>query len=95
MISSKPIVIFGTGQMAELAHYYFTHDSEHEVIAFTVDQSYRQGDTFLDLPLVDFEGVTTPYPPDEFKMFVALSYAKMNKVRADKFFQPQNRELSH
>jgi len=81
------IVIFGAGDIARLAHRYFTRDSEHEVVAFTVDEKYRQGDSFLDLPLVSFEEIAARYAPQEFKMFVALSYARMNKVRAEKYHQ--------
>jgi sugar O-acyltransferase (sialic acid O-acetyltransferase NeuD family) len=81
------LIIFGAGDVARLAHYYFTRDSEHEVAAFTVDEKYRQSDTFLDLPLVPFEEVVTLYPADQNKMFVALSYARMNKLRAEKYHQ--------
>lgn len=79
------LIIFGAGDIARLAHYYFSRDSEHHVIAFTVDRKYRQGETFLDLPLVPFEEVSNSYPPNEFKMFVALSYARMNKLREEKY----------
>jgi sugar O-acyltransferase (sialic acid O-acetyltransferase NeuD family) len=79
------LVLFGAGDIARLAHYYFTRDSVHEVVAFTVDKEYRDGDTFLGLPLVDFEELTDRYPPSEYSMFVALSYAKMNTVRAEKY----------
>ena len=79
------LIIFGAGDIARLAHFYFTRDSEHEVVAFTVDHKYREADTFLDLPLVSFEEVTSSYPPGEYKMFVALSYAKMNKLREEKY----------
>jgi sugar O-acyltransferase (sialic acid O-acetyltransferase NeuD family) len=81
------LIIFGAGDIARLAHYYFTRDSEHEVVAFTVDEKYRQGETFLDLPLVPFEKVAEHYPAQEYKMFVALSYARMNKLRAEKYHQ--------
>jgi sugar O-acyltransferase (sialic acid O-acetyltransferase NeuD family) len=84
------LVIFGAGDIARLAHYYFTRDSEHQVAAFTVDHAYRKEETFLDLPLVDFETVTRLYPPAQYKMFVALSYAKMNKVRAAKYGQAKD-----
>ena len=84
------LVIFGAGDIARLAHYYFTRDSEHEVAAFTVDEQYRQGDTFLDLPLVAFESVVETYPPGDYKMFVALSYAGMNKLRAKKYSQAKH-----
>ena len=79
------LIIFGAGDIARLAHYYFTRDSEHEVVAFTVDGKYRQGDTFLDLPLVPFEELANNYSPAEHKMFVALSYARMNKLREEKY----------
>ena len=81
------LVIFGAGDIARLAHYYFTRDSRHSVVAFTVDRAYRQEDTFLDLPLVDFEDIASAFPPSRFGMFIALSYAKMNHVRADKYTQ--------
>ena len=79
------LVIFGAKVMAKLAHYYFTRDSEHQVVAFTVDQEYLEQDSFLGLPVVDFAQVAERYPPPEFKMFVALGYAGMNHVRAEKY----------
>jgi sugar O-acyltransferase (sialic acid O-acetyltransferase NeuD family) len=81
------LVIFGAGDIARLAHYYFTRDSEHEVVAFTVDRQYLSGDSFLDLPLVAFDDMAALYPPDTHKIFVALSYAGMNKTRAEKYYK--------
>jgi sugar O-acyltransferase (sialic acid O-acetyltransferase NeuD family) len=81
------LVVFGTGDIARLAHFYFTRDSEHEVVAFTVDAAYRQGDRFLDLPVVAFEEVVARYPPADHKMFVALSYARMNSLREERYLQ--------
>src|ERR1043166_32896 len=81
------LIIFGAGDIARLAHHYFSRDSEHEVAAFTVDDKYRQGDSFLELPLVPFEEVKERYPAGDFKMFVALSYARMNKLREEKYQQ--------
>ncbi len=81
------IVIFGAGDIARLAHYYFTQDSDQDVVAFTVDQAYRRDDSFLGLPLADFEVVPRLYPPADYRMFIAVSYAKMNTVRAEKYYQ--------
>jgi sugar O-acyltransferase (sialic acid O-acetyltransferase NeuD family) len=80
------LIIFGAGDIARLAHYYFRHDTTHEVAAFTVDAKYRHNDAFLDLPIVNFEEVAQRYPPAEYKMFVALSYARLNKSRAEKYY---------
>src|SRR5205823_10187973 len=60
-------------------------DSDHEVVAFTVDAAYRQAEELRGLPLVDFERVTELYPPSQFRIFVAVSYTSMNAVRAAKF----------
>lgn len=80
------IIIFGAGEIAELAHFYFTRDSEHEVAAFTVDSAYRKAESYKDLPLIDFEELPQRYPAGEYQLFVALSYNRMNKSRAEKYY---------
>jgi len=81
------IVIFGAGDIASLAHFYFRKDSEHEVVAFTVDREYRKTDDFEGRPVVAFDEIAGRFPPSEFQMFVAMSYAKMNRLRATKYAQ--------
>ena len=79
------LVIFGCGDIAQLAHFYFTSDSANEVVAFTVDRAYLPADAmFCGLPVVPFEEVDQMYPPDTHAIFVALSYTKINQVRAAK-----------
>ena len=34
----RKLVIFGAGEFAEIAHYYFTPDSPSQVVGFTVDR---------------------------------------------------------
>lgn len=79
------IVVFGLGDIARLAHFYFSSDSPHRVVAFTVDAAYKTADTFEGLPVVPFDEVAAAYPPSAFGMFIALSYTGMNQVRADKY----------
>ena len=79
------LILFGTGDIAQLANYYFGIDSEDEVVAFTVNKEYIKSDTFEGKPVVAFENIETVYPPSEYKMFIALSYAKLNKVREVKY----------
>lgn len=81
------LVVFGTGDIAQIANYYFEIDSEHEVVAFTVDAAYRSADTFEGKPVVDFEILQETHPPTEFKMFIATSYAKLNKIREAKYHE--------
>jgi sugar O-acyltransferase (sialic acid O-acetyltransferase NeuD family) len=79
------IIVFGAGDIARLARFYFRTDSDHEVVAFVVDRAFKNGDTFDGLPLVAFEDVTSRYPPSDYDAFVAVSYAKMNLVRKQKY----------
>lgn len=82
------IVIFGTSDIAQIANYYFNLDTDHhKVAAFTVDQAYLKEATFEGKSVVPFEEVEKIYPPSEYQMFVALSYAKMNKIREAKYNQ--------
>jgi sugar O-acyltransferase (sialic acid O-acetyltransferase NeuD family) len=81
----KPLVIFGSGDIAQLAHYYFSTDSNYEVVAFTVDATYIKESEFCGVPVVPFEDVAEKYPPESYDFFVALSYSKLNAIRKDKF----------
>ena len=85
------VIIFGTGDIAQIALYYFNTDSEHEVVAFAVDKNYVNDSRYEDLPLIAFEDITKLYPPTEYKMFIALSYSKMNKIREDKYFHAKQK----
>ncbi len=76
------VVIFGTGSLAEVVHFYLTHDSPHEVVAFTAHQSRIEQAEFHGLPVVPFETLTETHPPSDFKMYVAVGYLKLNTVRA-------------
>lgn len=79
------VIIFGVGQIAEIAHFYLTSDSEHDVVAFTVDKEFIKKDSFHDLPVVAYEDIVKKYPPNAYKMFIPISYKKVNKLRTDKF----------
>lgn len=81
----KPLVVFGAGDIAQLAEYYFRTDSDYEVVAFTVDRAFLAEPAFCGKPVVAFEEVATRYPAGQHAMFVALSYARLNAVRREKF----------
>ncbi|RXT36735.1 acetyltransferase [Bradyrhizobium betae] len=80
----QQIVIFGNGELAELADFYFTHDSEFEVVGFTVDKPYLTSPTFRGRPVVPFEAVATHFPAEHYGLFVAVSYSNLNELRAAK-----------
>jgi sugar O-acyltransferase (sialic acid O-acetyltransferase NeuD family) len=81
----KPLIVFGSSDIAQLAHFYFNHDSNYEVAAFTVDAAYITSPSFCEIPLVPFEEVDKHFSPKTHDFFVALSYSKLNAVRKEKF----------
>ncbi|MDZ4783034.1 MAG: acetyltransferase [Planctomycetia bacterium] len=78
------IVIFGTRNFAEIAHYYFTHDSPHRVVAFTVDGQFVESSSFAGLPVVPFEELADKFPPAGHGMFVAVGHQQLNSQREAK-----------
>jgi sugar O-acyltransferase (sialic acid O-acetyltransferase NeuD family) len=81
MQKSKEIVIFGAGETAHLAYEYFTHDSDFQVVAFSVDPEYMTETEFLGLPVLNSDEITNRFPPDSYGAFVAASSGKLNRVR--------------
>ncbi len=77
----KKLIIIGNTSNAKLAHYYFTKDSDYEVVAFAVHEKYIEGSTFCDLPVVPLEFIENQYTPKDYDAFVAVGYTKMNEVR--------------
>ena len=76
------VIIFGVQDFAQLAKFYLQHDSEHEVVAFSVHEPYLpEGRTFEGLPVVAFESVEQRYPPSDFMFFAPMSPSRMNKLR--------------
>ena len=79
----KPLIIFGTGELADLAHYYFSQ-SGREVTAFTVDAKYLNSEFRHGLRVLAFEEVQNLFPPQTHEMFVAIGSSEVNRARAAK-----------
>jgi sugar O-acyltransferase (sialic acid O-acetyltransferase NeuD family) len=79
------LVIFGTGEIGELAWQYFSRDSDHDVVGFAVDRAFLSAGAFCGLPVVPFEEVTASFAPADHAFFVALSYARLNALRREKY----------
>ena len=81
----QKLIIFGSGEIAQLAHFYFDSESDYEVVAFAVDRAYLSVPRLYGLPVVAFEDVSLLYPPEAHDFFVALSYSKLNALRKEKY----------
>jgi sugar O-acyltransferase (sialic acid O-acetyltransferase NeuD family) len=83
----KKLVIFGLSEIAELANYYFTKDSDYTVVGFTVDEDYKTTDLFMGKPVIPFGSIQDEFPANECDLFVALSYQNMNELRKAKYVE--------
>ena len=95
MTSPRPLVLFGAGEIAELARFYFENDAHYRVVAFGVDDEFYRDQTKDGLPVVKRSDLTTRFPPSQFAMHAALSYAKLNqrRQRAFEFLRDAGYEL--
>jgi sugar O-acyltransferase (sialic acid O-acetyltransferase NeuD family) len=78
----KSLVVIGDGEFAEIAYEYFTHDSEHEVVAFAVEREFLEKDSLYGLPVVAVEDLEQRFAPEAHSVFVAVTYTQLNRVRA-------------
>ncbi len=86
------VILFGIQDFAELAHYYLTNDSTHEVVAFSVNEAYLPSDkSFHGLPVVAFENIEQQYPSAEYKFFAPMAPNKMNRLREEIYYKIKNK----
>lgn len=87
----EKLIIIGAGEFAEIAYEYFTDYSPYEVAAFSVEKRYLDKKELFGLPVVPFEDVEKRYPPQEYKAFVAITYTKLNRVRARLYYEAKRK----
>ncbi|MBB6287759.1 sugar O-acyltransferase (sialic acid O-acetyltransferase NeuD family) [Pseudomonas sp. SJZ103] len=78
---SKKLIIVGAGEFAMIAYEYFTHDSDFEVCAFSIEKEYLENTTLYDLPIVELESIETKFPPADYKVFIAIPASQLNRLR--------------
>ena len=81
MKKTKKLVILGDSAFAEIAYECFTHDSEYEVLGFSVEAAYLDKDSLFGKPVVPFESIEDLFPPEEFEFYAALVYTQLNRLR--------------
>jgi sugar O-acyltransferase (sialic acid O-acetyltransferase NeuD family) len=88
---TENLVIFGNGQMAEVAFARFRRDPRFEIVGFTVDRSFVRAPELCGLRVVPFEDVENEFPPAEVRMFIAVGPVQINAVSAERFWQARQR----
>jgi len=91
MSKKEKVIIFGTGPFAEVVHFFLENDSFYEVVGFTANKEYIKNDNFLNLPLIAYEEISNLFPPNKCKMFIAIGYNKVNRIRAARYFDAKSK----
>ena len=79
------VVIYGTGLISELYHYYLSNNEKYKVVGFTNKKDFIEEETFLDLPVVNFEDVNKIFSSENHLMLISVGYLKRNKIRTECF----------
>lgn len=68
----KPLLIVGTGLLAEQVHFYFSTLGGRSIEAFVLDAPYIKEPQFLQRPVIESSEALRRYTPATHDMFVAI-----------------------
>lgn len=75
------VVIFGTSKVAQSVYSFALEEGVFNVAGFCIDSLYYQESQMFGLPVVKFEEIEMHFPPDQYRMLVAVGYHRMNHLR--------------
>lgn len=81
MDKTRKLIIIGDSSFAEIAYEYFTHDSNYEVVAFSVEKQHMKRKELFGLPIIPFEELTNHYKPQDYFIYAAIVYTHLNRLR--------------
>ncbi len=81
MNKTKKLIIVGAGEFGEIAYEYFTDDSCYDVVAFAVEKEFIKQRELRGIPVIEFEKMESAYSPEDYEVFVAVTFVKLNRVR--------------
>jgi len=87
----EKIIIFGASAGSHVLYSVIAQDPAYQVVAFTVDRAYQQAESFCGLPVLPFEEIENIYPPDKYKILIAILGHRTNRTRAEKYQQVKSK----
>jgi len=78
---ARPLVLIGAGEFAQIACEYFEHDSDREVLAFSVEREFLAQPTLAGRPVVPYEALEQHYPAADVDVYVAIPSSQLNRLR--------------
>jgi|SRR5690554_959150 len=86
------VIIYGIGRHAELTAHEMKRNNLHEVVAFTVKKEYLNKTELSGYSVIPYEELVHTYPPDKYKMFIAVGPQNVNRARAEIFQDAKEKE---
>ena len=90
----QDIVIFGTGQIADVAKVYIDTFGPGRVVGFTIDEDRLTTNEHCGLPVIGWERLEARFPPDKVKIIGPLSYQRLNDFRRERHLEGRARGYS-
>ena len=88
------LVLFGAGDIADVACVYLERHTDHRIVAFTADRAFCRSDTHRDRPLVPWESLHERFAPGQVQLLGPLSFRRMNQFRRDRYLEGKQRGYS-
>jgi len=85
------IIIFGAGQIADVARVYIETHGPHRVVGFVVDGGFQSARELAGRPVVAWETLESHFPPDRVELLGPLSYRRLNELRRDRYLEGKAR----
>lgn len=91
----RDVVLFGTGNVAEVISVYLERFSDLNIVGYTVDAEYLpEGRSFNGKPTVAWEDIEAHFPSDRVRLMGPLTYQRLNQVRRDRYMEGKARGYS-
>ncbi len=87
----KKLIIYGIGEYAEIAHYYFQSEGIYNVECFVVDKEFYEENRFLGLEVKTFDEIENNISQfNDYEFFVAIGFSNQNTNRKNVFNKIKN-----
>ena len=73
----KPVIIFGTGDFADVVSFVFLKNPDAEIAAYTVNAEYIKEPSYHGRKLLPFEGIEEQFPPSDYDFVPGFIGKKM------------------
>lgn len=81
MKKKNKLVIVGCGETCSIAMEIAVSQGSYEICGFSQEAASSEQGSHLGLPLVPLQDIRTYFPPEEYQVFVAISFVWLNQSR--------------